>query len=177
MPELWNPLPAIVKFLARFAAGRLVGVLATLLLLPIVVAAARATNGWIHLVLGLCVFAVVMALGQSAGALLASRGKSAVVPLLLTSKFWLLMPFLALWPLLSVAGISDDDKLPMLSGVAVGLAAVMVVWPGWGLVGRRWPGLKYHPGRLLGWQWYLRLTMNVGGLIGGLAAIGIVNLQ
>jgi hypothetical protein len=173
--QQWNPLPAITKLLARFAVRKLVGSLAALLLLPIVVAAARATNGWIHLVLGLCVFSVVMALSQSAGALLASRGKSAVVPLALTSKFWLVIPFLALWPLLSVAGISDHDKQPMLTGVAVGLATVMALWTGWGVIARRWPGLKYHPGRLLGWQWYLRLTMNAGGLIGGLVAIGILN--
>ena len=171
----WNPLPAIGKFLARFVAGKLVGFVAGLLLLPIVVAAARATNGWIHLVLGLCVFSLVMALGQAAGALLASRGKSAVVPLALTSKFWLVIPLLGLWPLLSVAGVSDDDKQPLLSGAAAGLVTVLVLWLGWGLIARRWPGLKYQPGRLKGWQWYLRLSMNAGGLIGALAVIGIVN--
>jgi hypothetical protein len=98
-----------------------------------------------------------------------------VAPLALTSKFWFVIPLLALWPVLSAAGISDEDKQPMLTGVAAGVVVVMVVWIGWGLIARRWPGLKYHPGRLKGWQWYLRLTTNAGGLIGGLAAIGIVN--
>jgi hypothetical protein len=174
-PKQWNPLPTIGKFLARFAAGKLAGFLAGLVLLPIVLTATRATNGWIHLVLGLCVCSVFMALAQSAGALLASRGKSAVAPLALTAKLWFVIPFLALWPVLSAAGISDDDKQPMLTGVAAGLVVVILLWAGWGLIARRRPGLKYDPGQLKGWQWYLRLTMNAGGLIGGLAAIGIVN--
>ena len=173
--QQWNPLPAIGRFLARFAVRKLVGFVVGLVLLPIMVAATRATNGWIHLVLGLGVFSVFMALAQSAGALLASRGKSAVAPLALTSKFWFVIPLLALWPVLSAAGISDEDKQPMLTGVAAGVVVVMVLWIGWGLIARRRPGLKYHPGRLKGWQWYLRLTTNAGGLIGGLAAIGIVN--
>lgn len=173
--QQWDPLPSIGRFIARFAAGRLVGFLAGLFLLPILVAAARATNGWPHLVLGLCVFSVFMGLSQSAGALLASRGRAAVAPLALTAKFWLVLPFLALWPLLSAAGISDDDKQPMLTGVAAGLAVVVVAWTGWFLVAHRMHALTYHPGRLKGWQWYLRLTMHAGGLLGGLAAIGIAN--
>ena len=73
------------------------------------------------------------------------------------------------------AGIADDDKQPMLTGVAAGAATVMALWVGWALVARWRPGLRYHPGHLVGWQWYSRLTMNVGGLLGGLVAIGIVH--
>jgi hypothetical protein len=171
----WDPLPAIGKSLGRFAAGKLAGFLASLFLLPIVVAASRATNGSIHLVLGLCVFSVFMALAQSAGALFASRGKSAVTPLALTFKYWFVLPLLALWPLLSAAGIADGDKQPMLTGVAIGLAVILTLWLGWAVIARRQPSLKYHPGRLKGLRWYVRLTMNAGGLIGGLAAIGLVN--
>lgn len=116
-------------------------------------------------------------MNQSAGALFASRGSSAVVPLALTVKFWALLPMLLLWPLLSVAGISNDDKQPMLTGVAIGVIVVLALWLGWALIARRRLSLKYHPGRLKGRQWYLRLTMNAGGLIGGLTAIGIVNVR
>jgi hypothetical protein len=171
----WDPLPAIGKSLARFAAGKVVGFLAGLLLLPIVVAATRATNGSLHLVFGLCVVSMFMALAQAAGALFAARGKSAVGPLALTFKYWFVLPLLALWPLLGLAGIADDDKQPMLTGVAIGVTLILTLWLAWGLIARRRPHLKYHPARLKGLHWYLRLTMNVGGLIGGLAAIGIVN--
>jgi hypothetical protein len=126
-------------------------------------------------VLGLCVVSVFMALAQSAGALFASRGKSAVTPLALTIKFWFLIPLLTLWPLLSLAGISDDDKQPMLTGAAIGLVVVLALWLGWAQIARRRPSLKYQPGHLIGWPWYLRLTMNAGGLIGGLVAIGIID--
>jgi hypothetical protein len=171
----WDPLPAIGKFLARFLAGKVASILAGLLLLPIVVAAARATHGWVHLVLGLCVFSGFMALMQTAGAYVASRGRSAAAPLAMTFKYWFVVPLFALWPLLSAAGIADRDKQPMLTGVAIGVVLVLTLWVGWALIGNRWPGLKYHPGVLRGGQWYLRLTLNAGGLIGGLAAIGITH--
>jgi hypothetical protein len=116
-----------------------------------------------------------MAFAQSAGAVFASRGTSAAAPLALTVKYWFVLPLLALWPLLSVAGIADGDKQPMLTGAAIGVVAVLMLWLGWALIARRRPGLKYHPGRLKGQRWYLRLTMNAGGLIGGLLAIGIVH--
>ena len=124
---------------------------------------------------GLCVISLFMALAQSAGALFASRGTSALVPLALTAKFWFLLPLIALWPLLSVAGVGDDDKQPMLTGAMIGVLVILALWVGWALIARRQPRLKYQPGRLVGRRWYLRLTMNAGGLIGGLAAIGIVN--
>jgi hypothetical protein len=171
----WDPLPAIGRFLARFTAGKLVGLLAGLLLLPIVVSAARATHGWPHLALGLCVCSAFMAVAQAAGAVFASRRGPAVAPLALTLKYWFVLPLLGLWPLLSVAGIADDDKQPMLTGVAIGVGVVLALWLSWALIGNRWPGWKYRPHVLRGWQWYLRLTMNAGGLIGGLAAIGIIN--
>jgi hypothetical protein len=171
----WDPLPAIGRSAVRFTAGKLAGFLAGLVVLPVVVAATRATRGWEHLLLGLGVCCVFMALAQSAGAVLASRGTSAVAPLALTVKFWFVVPLLALWPVLGVAGIADADKQPMLTGVAAGVVSVLALWVAWALIARRWPGMKYHPGGLRGRRWYLRLTMNAGGLIGGLAAIGLVH--
>jgi hypothetical protein len=173
-PE-WDPLPAIGKSAVKFVAGKVAGLLASLLLLPVGVAAARATGGWVHLLLGLGVFCLLMALAQAGGALLAARGWSAAGPLVLIAKVWVIIAIVAIWPLLSLAGVSDQDKQPMLSGVAAGAAFVLVLWLGWGLAGRLRPGLKYDPAYLRGWQWYLRLSMNLGGLVGGLAAIGIVH--
>jgi hypothetical protein len=170
----WDPLPAIGKFVARFTAGKVAGFLGSLVVLPIVVAAARATHGWVHLFLGLGVCSAFMALAQSAGALVASRGTSAAAPLALTFKYWFVLPLFALWPLLGLAGIADDDRQPMLSGVAVGVVVVLALWVIWALIANRRPGLEYHPGGLKGRRWYLRVTMNAGGLIGGLAAIGVI---
>ncbi|MET7809729.1 hypothetical protein ABZT26_02580 [Streptomyces sp. NPDC005395] len=147
-----------------------------LILLPIVIAAARATHGWVHLVFGLLAVSVFMALAQSVGAFLAGRGKSAMVPVALTAKFWLFIPVLTLWPLLDLAGVSDHDKQPMMAGVLLGLVVNMVIWFGWALIARRYEGIKYHPGRLKGWRWYLRLSANIAGLIGGLVGIGLANM-
>jgi hypothetical protein len=174
-PRRWDPLPAIGRSVARFTAGRVAGFLGGLVVLPVVVAAARATHGWVHLVLGLGVCSAFMALAQSAGALLASRGTSAAAPLALTVKYWFVLPLFALWPLLGLAGIADDDKQPLLSGAAVGVVVVLALWVIWALIANRRPGLRYHPGGLKGRRWYLRVTMNAGGLIGGLAAIGLIN--
>ncbi|MER6496102.1 hypothetical protein [Streptomyces griseorubiginosus] len=174
--QQWNPLPAIGKFTAKAAVRAAVSRAVLAVLLVLAVAATRATHGWIHLVLGLVVVSTFMAIAQSAGALLAARRKQALVPLAFTAKYWLLLPMLMLWPMLSLAGISDDDKQPMLLGVLVGIIAVYALWSCWGLLVRRRPAFKYHPARLKGWQWYLRISTNIGGLIGGFAGIGIVNM-
>ncbi|MFI1408782.1 hypothetical protein ACH4Y0_02405 [Streptomyces sp. NPDC020707] len=173
----WDPLPAIGKFSAKTAVRSTVSfVVLHLILLPIVVAAAHATDGYVHLVLGLVAVSMFMAIAQSAGALLARHGKSATVPLALTAKIWLVVPVLALWPLLDLAGVSDDDRQPMMAGVALGLVFNMAIWVGWALIARRYPGIKYHPGRLKRKRWYLRVTLNIAGLIGGLAWIGLRNM-
>jgi hypothetical protein len=174
--QQWNPLPAIGKFLAKVVVRKVVSAVAGVLLLPIVISAARATNGRIHLVLGLLVVSIFMAIAQSVGALLVVRGERAIAPLALTAKYWLFLPIFALWPLLSLAGISDDNKWSMVLGVLIGIMFAIAVWTGWGLIGRRHPSLKYQPGRLKGWRWYLRLSMNFAGLIGGLAGIGVMNI-
>ncbi|MZD58718.1 hypothetical protein [Streptomyces sp. SID5606] len=173
----WDPTPALLKYGLKWAVTKAVtSIVLYLVLLPIVIAASRATHGWVHLVLGLLVASVFMALAQSVGAFLAGRGKSATVLVVLTAKFWLFAAVLALWPLLDLAGVSDDDKLSMMSGVLVGLAVILVIWVGWALIARRYEDIKHHPGHLKGWRWYLRLSMNVAGLIGGLVGIGLANM-
>ncbi|MEU2787321.1 MULTISPECIES: hypothetical protein [Streptomyces] len=173
----WDPLPAIAKFSAVTAVrGTASWIALNVILLPMVIAAAQATHGYVHLVLGLVTVSMFMAIMQSVGAVLAGRGKSATVPLALTAKIWLILPVLVLWPLLDLAGVSDDDKRPMITGVLLGLVFNMAIWVGWALIARRRPGIKYHPGRLKRWRWYLRVSMNIAGVIGGLAGIGLRNM-
>lgn len=168
----WNPLPALLKFSVKTVITRAVfWVVLHLIMLPIAIAAARATHGWVHLVFSLLTMSVFMALAQSVGALLALHWPSGVIPLVMAGACWLF-----LWPLLDVVGVSDDDKLSLATGVLAGIVVSVVIWISWGLLARRFERIKYHPGRLKGWRWYARLSLHVAGWIGGLVGIGLANM-
>ncbi|MGW4007987.1 hypothetical protein [Streptomyces sp. NPDC004763] len=112
-----------------------------------------------------------MALAQSVGALLALHWPSGVIPLVMAGGCWLF-----LWPLLDVVGVSVDDRLPLGAGVLAGIVVSMVIWISWGLLARRFERIKYHPGRLKGRRWYVRLSLHVAAWIGGLVGIGLANM-
>jgi hypothetical protein len=145
-----------------------------IILVAIFTAAARATHGAVHLVLGLGLFVTYGALGLAIGAFLARRRDRPLSPFefVVVNKLarWLLFAGVFGLPvLLRIAGIPDDTSLRMLIGFAVGMAVVFVGSIVWMLLARRMPRHVYRPTKFP--RWTLRISLMTSAVIGAAVAL------
>ena len=147
---------------------------AAVILVAVFTAAARATHGFVHLALGLGLFATYGAMGLTIGAFLAQRRDR---PLSGTEFFvvnklmrWLLIAGVVGLPwLLRIAGIPYDTSLRMLIGFAVGTAVAFVGSIVWMLLARRMPRYVYRPTKFP--RWTLRISLMTSAVIGAAVAL------